>query len=618
MAAGARLPPAPAPEPRRFTDLTGLALYTRRALSLVWAASPRTSLLFGALSVLAGVLPAALAYVGKLIVDAVVHAAGTGVTADRDAALAYVGLELGLVALLAAVTRGLAVCDQLLRALLGQRVNEMILEKALTLELADFEDSEFYDKMQRARREASSRPLSLVRRAFSLGQNAISLVAYGALLLGFSPWTVAVLVGAAIPAFVVETRFSEDAFRLFRWRAPESRAQMYLETVLAREDYAKEVKLFELGPLLLARYRAIFGRLFAEDRALALRRGFWGFALGLVSSAAFYGAYAWIVVNTVRGSITLGAMTMYLLVFKQGQSALAALLSAIGGMYEDKLYLSNLYEYLEHGEHGSRQAANGGVKSGPSPGTGLVFDHVSFSYPGAPRPALEDVSFELKPGQKLALVGENGAGKTTLVKLLSRLYEPSSGRILLDGLDLRDWDASVLRQRVGIIFQDFVRYQLLAGENIGVGDVQALDEETRWEQAAEKGMASDFMHKLPLGFRTQLGGWFKDGQELSLGQWQKIALSRAFMRSRADILVLDEPTASMDAAAEARVFQRFRELTAGKMAILISHRFSTVRMADRIVVIEDGRVTEHGSHAELLAKNGKYARLFELQAEGYR
>jgi ATP-binding cassette subfamily B protein len=615
MTAAALPAPARAPEPRRFTDFGGLYTYTRRALALVWATSRSLALIFAGLSLVAGVLPAAIAWVGKLIVDSVVHAAGSGAAADRNTAIVYVAVELGLVALLAAATRGLSVCDQLLRALLGQRVNEMVLEKALTLELADFENSEFYDKMTRARREASSRPLSLVRRAFGLGQNLISLFAYGALLFGFSPWIVLVLVVAAIPAFVIETRFSEDAFRLFRWRAPESRAQMYLETVLAREDYAKEVKLFDLGPLLLSRYRSIFRRLYAEDRALALRRGFWGFALGLLSSAALYGAYAWIVIETVRHAITLGEMTMYLLVFKQGQAALAALLAAIGGMYEDKLYLSNLYEFLEHGH--SRETRDG-LPVGPAPGAGLVFEEVSFSYPGAERPALDRVSFELRPGQKLALVGENGAGKTTLVKLLSRLYEPTSGRILLDGLDLRDWETGALRQRVGIIFQDFVRYQLLAGENIGVGDVQALDDQKRWEQAAEKGMASDFMHKLPAGYRTQLGGWFKDGQELSLGQWQKIALSRAFMRNSADILVLDEPTASMDAGAEAKVFQRFRELTEGKMAILISHRFSTVRMADRIVVIEDGRVTEHGSHTELLARGGKYARLFELQAEGYR
>src|SRR5687767_2706461 len=339
MTAAALRAPARAPEPRRYADFGGLYVYTRRALSLVWATSRSLSLIFAGLSLVAGALPAAIAYVGKLIVDSVVHAASTGAVSDRNTAIGYVAVELGLVALLAAVTRGLAVCDQLLRALLGQRVNEMVLEKALTLELADFENSEFYDKMTRARREASSRPLSLVRRAFGLGQNLISLFAYGALLFGFSPWMVLVLIVAAIPSFVIETRFSEDAFRLFRWRAPESRAQMYLETVLAREDYAKEVKLFDLGPLLLGRYREIFRRLYAEDRALALRRGFWGFALGLLSSGALYGAYAWIVIETVRHAITLGEMTMYLLVFKQGQSALAALLSAIGGMYEDKLYL---------------------------------------------------------------------------------------------------------------------------------------------------------------------------------------------------------------------------------------------------------------------------------------
>jgi ATP-binding cassette, subfamily B, bacterial len=601
-------------EPHRLADVAGLLLYTRRALALVWATSRGLSIGLGVLSLAAGALPAGVAYVGKLIVDSVVRAAQTGAVADRNLALQWVGVELGLVAVLAAVTRGLGVCEQLLRALLGGRVHEMILGKALTLELADFENSEFYDKMTRARREASSRPLSLVRRAFSLGQSSVSLIGYGLLLLAFSPLAVGVLVVASLPAFLAEARFSEDAFRVFRWRAPESRMQMYLETLLAREDYAKEVKLFGLGPMLLDRYRAIFERLFAEDRRLALRRGGWGFVLGLLSTASFYGAYAWIVYETVLGRITLGEMTMYLLVFKQGQSALAALLGSIGGMYEDKLYLSNLYEYLEHGTRSSE----GGKGEGPRPGEGLRFEEVTFVYPGAERPALDRVSLELRPGEKLALVGENGAGKTTLVKLLARLYEPTSGRILLDGLDLREWDSLVLRRRIGVIFQDFVRYQLLAGENIGVGDVDAMDDEKRWHDAADRGMASDFLHKLPAGYRTQLGGWFKDGQELSLGQWQKIALSRAFMRGAADILVLDEPTASMDAQAEARVFQRFRELTEGRMALLISHRFSTVRMADRIAVISDGRVAELGTHAELLETNGTYAHLFRLQAEGYK
>jgi ATP-binding cassette subfamily B protein len=292
----------------------------------------------------------------------------------------------------------------------------------------------------------------------------------------------------------------------------------------------------------------------------------------------------------------------------------SASLSAIGGMYEDNLYLSTLYEYLD-----TPIATSAGTATvGTTPGTGLRFDHVTFTYPGATEPAVRDVSFELQPGQSLALVGENGSGKTTLIKLLTRLYAPDSGGISLDGLELAGWQPAALRRRIGVIFQDFARYQLKVGENIGAGDVTHFEDEPRWRAAADLGMAAPFIDDLPSGYETQLGKWFKDGRELSGGQWQKIALSRAFMRNSADILVLDEPTASMDAGAEARVFQRFRELTEGKMAILISHRFSTVRMADRIIVIEDGRVTEHGSHAELLARGGKYAKLFELQAEGYR
>ena len=602
------------PEGTGLRQFLGVFQYTGRALRLVWTTSRGLSLWLAGLSVVAGVMPAAIAYVGKLIVDAVVAAVASGAAAHRDLALEYVAIELALVAVVAGAQRGIGVCESLLRALLGQRVNELILEKALTLDLAEFEDSEFYDRMTRARREASSRPLSLVRRAFGLVQNAISLVAYGGLLLQFSGWAVAVLVVAAIPVFIAETRFSADAFRLFRWRAPETRQQMYLETLLAREDHAKEVTLFRLGPLFLDRYRSIFAKLFGEDRALTLRRGFWGYALGLLSTLAFYGAYAWIVLQTVAGAITLGDMTMYLLVFKQGQAALSSILTAIGGMYEDNLYLSNLYEYLEH----ESRPRKGDATTGPDPADGIRFENVSFTYPGASSPALRGVSLHIPPGGKLALVGENGAGKTTLIKLLTRLYEPTEGRILVDGLDLSEWDPDALRKRIGVIFQDFIRYQLLVGENIGAGDVDAFEQEPRWHRAAEMGMADGFIDRLPGGYRTQLGRWFKDGQELSIGQWQKIALSRAFMRRDADILVLDEPTASMDAEAEAEVFKRFRSLSDSRMGIVISHRFSTVRMADEIVVLEDGRVTEQGSHDELIARGARYARLFNLQAEGYR
>ena len=334
----------------------------------------------------------------------------------------------------------------------------------------------------------------------------------------------------------------------------------------------------------------------------------------MLSTGAFYGAYAWIAIATVDGDISLGDMTMYLLLFKQGQAALSSALTSIGGMYEDNLYVSNLYEFLDE----EVEAAEGGATSGPDPSLGLRFEDVSFVYPGSELPAVDRVSFDLPPGRKLALVGENGSGKTTLIKLLARLYTPTSGRITLDGRDLEEWDVGSLRRRIGIIFQDFVRYQMLVGENIGVGDGDEFENEERWKDAADKGMAAPFIGELPEGYRTQLGRWFKGGRELSLGQWQKIALSRAFMRSESDILVLDEPTASMDAAAEVQIFDRFREMTADQMAIVISHRFSTVRMADHIVVMNGGHIVEEGSHDALIEADGVYARLFSLQAAGYR
>jgi ATP-binding cassette, subfamily B, bacterial len=608
-------PEAGIPEsPREFL---GVFRYSRRALELVWATSRRLTLVLAVATVVAGILPAAVAFVGALIIDAVVAAARhyqeTGDALYREV-MGLVAVEGGLVAALAGAQRVLSACQSLLRAQLGQRVNEMILEKALQLELAQFEDAEFYDKLTRARREASSRPLSLVTRTFGLAQNAVSLLSYGVLLAQFSAWAVLVLLLAGLPAFLAEAKFAGDAFRLFRWRSPETRMQMYLETVLAREDHAKEVQLYALGPKLLDRYRDIFRRLYREDRNLTLRRDSWGFGLGLLGTLTLYGAYAWVAFTTVVGRISIGQMTMYMMLFRQGQSAVSASLSAIGGMYEDNLYLSTLYEFLET----PVRQRSGRATRGPAPEDGIRFEGVGFTYPGAESPALEDIELHIRPGESLALVGENGSGKTTLIKLLAGLYPPQAGRILLDGLDLRDWDPDTLRQRIGVIFQDFARYQLQVGENIGAGDVRHFEDETRWVEAAKLGMALPFIETLPRGFRAQLGKWFKDGRELSGGQWQKIALARAFMRSGADILVLDEPTAAMDAAAEATIFEHFRSLTRNRIAILISHRFSTVRMADQIVVIDGGRIIERGSHDELMALDGRYARLFSLQARGYR
>ena len=600
--------------PSLVTRFFGVFRYSREALGLVWTTDKRLTFILAALTILAGLIPGAIAYIGKLIVDAVVLAVETDSADARWTVIKWIVVEAVLVVLMAAIQRALMVSQSLLRALLGQRVNVMILEKAQTLELSHFEDSEFYDKMTRARREASSRPLSLVNRTFGLVQSGITLLTYGWLLIQFSWLAVVGLVIAALPAFFIETYFSGAAFRLFRWQVPETRKRNYLEWLLAREDYVKEVKLYGTGDLFLARYREIFEKLYAEDRALTLKRGWWGFLLGTLSSLPFYGAYGWIGWSAAMGWITLGGMTMYLMIFKQGQASIASSLTAIGKMYEDNLYLSNLYEFLEE----PIDSNDGSAIFGPIPGDGVRFEEVSFTYPGQTTPAIDRISLHLQPGQKLALVGENGSGKTTLIKLLTRLYVPSEGRVLLDGRDLNEWQLDALRQRIGVIFQDFVRYQLKVGENIGVGDVAHIESEEQQQTAAEKGMAHPFIDSMEKGYNTQLGRWFKDGRELSGGQWQKIALSRAFMRKQADILVLDEPTSAMDAEAEAKIFDHFREATENQMAILISHRFSTVRMADQIVVLTNGKIIERGSHEELMNRNGKYAHLFAIQAKGYQ
>ena len=591
--------------------------YSRVALEIVWSTSAALTLAMAFSTLVSGVLPAAIASVGGLFVDAVASAFQQDSAAAeqaRDDVLFYVFLELGLVVLITGAQRLNTICQSILRVLLGNKINVMILEKALTLELAHFEDAEYYDKLVRARREASSRPLSLVIKTFDLLRDLIALITIGIFLFQFSAWAVALLAVAGVPAFLAEAKFSGEAFRIHRRRSAERRMQIYLEMVLTREDGVKEVKLLQLGKLFLKRYVDIFRSMYKEDRNLVLRRGFWGYVLGLLASSAFYFAYGWVGFATIAGAITIGQMTMYIAQFRLGQNAVTNSLTAINGMYEDNLYLSNLTEYLEH-----KVPEQTGTKTlGFDRDDGIRFEDVSFSYPGSEIPALNKVSLHIKPGESLAIVGENGSGKTTLIKLLTRLYSPSKGKIFLEGLELKEWDIETLRQKIGVIFQDFARYQLIVGENIGIGDVDEIETDPLIEEAAKKGMADVFVRDLPRSYKTQLGTWFKDGKELSGGQWQKIALSRAFMRSKADILILDEPTAAIDARAEAEIFSHFGDLTDNKISIIISHRFSTVRRADHIIVLEKGEIQEEGSHSELLENEGHYATLFRLQAQGYQ
>ena len=591
--------------------------YSRVALEIVWSTSAALTMAMAFSTLVSGVLPAAIASVGGLFVDAVASAFQQDSAAAeqaRDDVLFYVFLELGLVVFMTGAQRLNTICQSILRVLLGNKINVMILEKALTLELAHFEDAEYYDKLVRARREASSRPLSLVIKTFDLLRDLIALITIGIFLFQFSVWAVALLAIAGIPAFLAEAKFSGEAFRIHRRRSAERRMQIYLEMVLTREDGVKEVKLLQLGKLFLKRYVDIFRSMYKEDRNLVLRRGFWGYVLGLLASSAFYFAYGWVGFATIAGAITIGQMTMYIAQFRLGQNAVTNSLTAINGMYEDNLYLSNLTEYLEH----KVPEQTGTETLGFDRDDGIRFEDVSFSYPGSEIPALNKVSLHIKPGESLAIVGENGSGKTTLIKLLTRLYSPSKGRIFLEGLEIKEWDIETLRQKIGVIFQDFARYQLIVGENIGIGDVDEIEKDPLIEEAAKKGMADVFVRDLPRSYKTQLGTWFKDGKELSGGQWQKIALSRAFMRSKADILILDEPTAAIDAKAEAEIFSHFGDLTDNKISIIISHRFSTVRRADHIIVLEKGEIQEEGSHSELLDKEGHYATLFRLQAQGYQ
>ncbi len=602
--------------PEKWRQLRQSFTHTPQAVRFVWRTNRWATVGLGLLTLGGALLPASQAWVGKLIVDGVVASIQTGQDAEQvRKVFIYLLLELGLFLLSAAFNHGRRLIQQLIQLQLANRIRAEIIGKALTLDLAYFEDSDFYDRLQNARREGGYKPVELINDTFLIVQNSITLISFALLMLRFSPWLVVVLLATSIPSFIAETRYSERGFRLLTRRAPETRQVNYLSRLLTEDTAAKEIKLFNLGGTLLDRYTTLFDKFFEEDKSLALRRATAGFGLGLIATLGFYGSYAWIVWYTVQGKISLGDMTLYLTIFRQGQSTFQSILAAVGNIYENNLFMANFFEFLCL-EPLMKITGQKRKLSLPLRG-GIEFRDVGFRYPDSGEWALRGVNLTIRPGEKVALVGHNGAGKTTLIKLLSRLYDPTEGSILIDDIDIRYLDPIELQQRIGVIFQDFVRYHLPVRENIGFGQIDAMDDVERIAAAARKSGAQAVVEELPEGYETMLGRWFHDGHELSLGQWQKVALARAFMRD-AEILVLDEPTASVDARAEYEIFQNFKALTEGKMAILISHRFSTVRMADRIAVIQDGCIAELGTHDELLRRAGIYAELFSMQAKGYR
>ncbi|MDQ4078380.1 MAG: ABC transporter ATP-binding protein/permease [Chloroflexota bacterium] len=587
------------------------------AFRLVWAASRNMTIVMLVLTLISALLPPAQAWVGKLIVDRVVELiqASSDAWIGLRAMLPLLGLEFVLIFMGSVSSQVRSLAEHILNSQLNLHINTLIIRKALALDLSYFEDADFYDKLQNARKEADWRALRIVTQTFSLLQGIITLLSFALLLIRFSPWLTVILFGATIPSFVAQNKYAHLNFRMLSWRAPERRKMTYFEHLLTVDSYVKEIKLFGVGEPILGRYRQLFTKFFREDEALARRRSLASLGWGLLATLSYYFSYAWIIFRTISGAITLGDMTLYLSVFRQSQSTFQGIFLGLSSLYENSLFMSNLFSFL-----GLEPQMVPAKHPHPMPERirhGIEFRNVSFRYPGREDWALRHVNLTLQPGEKLALVGANGAGKTTLIKLLTRLYDPTEGQILLDGVDLREYDLAEWRQKIGVIFQDFVRYHLSANENVGMGQWEALDDQLRIKEAARRGGADTVLSALPEGYDTVLGKWFKDGHDLSGGEWQKVALSRAFMRD-AEILVLDEPTAALDAEQEYLIFQRFRELTEGKIAVLISHRFSTVRMADRIAVIEEGHIAELGSHEELMAQGGTYSHLFNIQAQGYR
>ena len=585
--------------------------FAGRTLGLVWQTAPRLTLLIGLFTIVLALVPALAAYVAKLIVDTVLAAIDSQAAADRQMALVWVAAEAGVLAAGMASRRVLTFLKRILHAELGYAVSTKIFDKTTRLDLATIERADIQQQILLARQHASARPYNLANRVIETGQHALTLVSLAAVLWTFSPLAVAIILAGGLPLFLAELRFSGSAFRFYTGRTPEMRRRNYLETLMTSETAAIERLHAGSTPALRSRYDQLFRWLFGEDRKLQGRRTALGVALLLVSSAFFLGGKAWIVWVTLTGAISLGQMTMYAAVLKQGQNTVTTLLATLGGGYEDLLYISNLYALLAEDEGQVR----GDATTGPNPAAGFELTGVCFSYPGSSRPALDNVSLVIPPGQKLGIVGANGSGKTTLVKLLTGLYLPQTGRITLDGRDTKDWDPAVLHARTAAVFQPSQRYSLTAGENIAMGEGLRVEDREKWAAAAEAGLAAPVIADLPDGLETRLSKQFLDGRELSGGQWQRLALARAMLREGADILILDEPTAALDPAGEADFVKALRSRPA--TLIVISHRLSTLRLCERIVVLENGRIVQDGTAAELAESPGAYRDLFREQAEFY-